>query len=57
MTFARRFTSIENFLTKHWDWGDSGTAGSRALNDPVEQTYEMCYPGITVRAPIHRASS
>ncbi len=47
VTFSRRLTSIENFLMKHWDWGDTRTAGSRALNDPVEQMYEMCYPGIT----------
>jgi VWFA-related protein len=47
VTFSRRLTSIENFLKKHWDWGDTRTAGSRALNDPVEQMYEMCYPGIT----------
>ena len=44
VTFSRRNTTIENFLSQHWDWGDGA---SKVLTDPVEQMYQMCYPGIT----------
>ena len=40
VTFARRTTTIEGFLTRVWHWGDRDK-----LNpvDPTEQMYEMCY--------------
>ena len=44
VTFSRRSTTIENFLSRHWDWGD---ANSRMPTDPVEKLYQMCYPGVT----------
>ena len=42
VTFSRKNTTIETFLEKHWDWGDSA---SQVLTDPVEKLYQMCYPG------------
>src|SRR5439155_24285111 len=41
VTFARRMTTIEGFLTRHWDWGQRG----RVAVDPRERAYQMCYPG------------
>jgi len=40
VTFARKTTTIEGFLTKYWYWGERDR-----LNpvDPVEQQYEICY--------------
>src|SRR5262245_15130381 len=40
VTFARKTTTIEGFLTKYWYWGERDR-----LNpvDPVEQQYEVCY--------------
>jgi VWFA-related protein len=43
VTFARKTNTIESFITKYWDWGESGNV---IVNDPVERNYEMCYPGI-----------
>jgi VWFA-related protein len=42
VTFARRTTTIEGMLTRHWDWGERGR---RATLDPQERSYQMCYPG------------
>jgi VWFA-related protein len=42
VTFSRKSTTIENFLAKHWDWGDGA---SKVPTDPVEKLYQMCYPG------------
>jgi len=40
LTFARRTTTIESMLEKHWDWGDRDRT---VLVDPVEQQYESCF--------------
>ena len=40
ITFARRTTTIEGFLAKHWPWGDRDKLNP---TDPVEQNYEQCY--------------
>ena len=42
ITFARRTTTIEGFLTRHWTWGER----NRVSRDPVEQQYRVCYPGL-----------
>jgi VWFA-related protein len=43
VTFARRTTTIEGFLTKYWTWGQRDQLTS---NDPVEGEYKLCYPGL-----------
>ena len=43
VTFARRTTTIEGFLTKYWTWGQRDQLNSI---DPVEEAYKACYPGI-----------
>jgi VWFA-related protein len=42
VTFARKTTTIEGFLTRYWYWGERGR-----LNpvDPREDRYRQCYPG------------
>jgi VWFA-related protein len=42
ITFARRTTSIENVLKRDW-WGGRDRL---ILDDPVENQYAYCYPGI-----------
>ena len=42
MTFARRTTTIEGFLTRYWTWGER----DRISKDPVEEAYRTCYPGL-----------
>src|SRR5262245_2805848 len=42
VTFARRTTTIEGFLSRHWDWGQRNRI---TVADPQEQQYELCYPG------------
>ena len=42
ITFARRTTTIEGFLTRYW-WGERDQLNFR---DPVEDLYARCYPGI-----------
>jgi len=44
ITFARRTETIEGFLARHWDWGES----QRTLKkDPIEQAYELCFPAVS----------
>ncbi|MBI3401466.1 MAG: VWA domain-containing protein [Acidobacteria bacterium] len=46
VTFARRSTTIEGFLARHWTWGDRDKL---VPEDPVEKDYQICYirePGI-----------
>jgi len=50
LTFARRTTTIEGMLARHWSWGDRDKI---VLDDPVEQHYETCY-GLYARNPITR---
>src|SRR4030095_12003686 len=42
ITFARRTTTIEGFLTRPW-WGERDQTN---FKDPVEDQYALCYPGI-----------
>ena len=42
ITFARRTTTIEGFLTRYW-WGERDRSN---FKDPVEDSYARCYPGI-----------
>lgn len=42
VTFARRTTTIEGFLSRSW-WGDRDRLN---FTDPVENLYARCYPGI-----------
>src|SRR6266850_2094982 len=42
VTFARRTTAIEGFLTRYW-WGERDRLN---FKDPVEDLYARCYPGI-----------
>ena len=42
VTFARRTTTIEGFLSRHWDWGQRNRI---TVADPQEQQYQLCYPG------------
>src|SRR5580704_11630713 len=40
VTFARKMTTIEGFLTRVWTWGERDRMNPV---DPVEQNYEQCY--------------
>ena len=42
ITFARRTTTIEGFLTRYW-WGERDRA---SFKDPIDDQYARCYPGI-----------
>jgi len=42
VTFARRTTTIEGFLSRYW-WGERDRLN---FADPVEDLYARCYPGI-----------
>jgi VWFA-related protein len=42
ITFARKTTTIDGFLTRYWYWGQRDRLNSI---DPQEQQYQMCYPG------------
>jgi VWFA-related protein len=48
ITFARRLTTIEGMLSRHWNWGEREQLNSR---DPVEDQYRACYPGERRRCP------
>jgi VWFA-related protein len=41
IAFARKTTTIEGFLARHWTWGESQQA---YRSDPVERMYETCFP-------------
>jgi VWFA-related protein len=41
IAFARKTTTIEGFLARHWTWGESQRTFK---NDPIEQMYEYCFP-------------
>ena len=41
MTFARRTTTIEGFLTRYWHWGERDRV---TPVDPQDQEYGQCYP-------------
>ena len=42
VTFARRTTTIEGFLTRYW-WGERDRSN---FKDPTDDLYARCYPGI-----------
>jgi VWFA-related protein len=42
VTFARRTTTIEGFLTRYWTWGQRDRVNGK---DPNEEAYRLCYPG------------
>jgi VWFA-related protein len=43
ITFARKTTTIDGFLTRYWDWGER----NRLLPpDPVDRQYAECYPNV-----------
>ncbi|MCU1386437.1 MAG: VWFA-related Acidobacterial domain protein [Acidobacteria bacterium] len=42
ITFARKTTTIDGFLTRYWAWGQRERLNSI---DPQEQQYQTCYPG------------
>ena len=44
ITFARRTTSIEGFLSRYW-WGERDRSN---FTDPLDDQYAVCYPGIQV---------
>ncbi|PYR44492.1 MAG: hypothetical protein DMF93_00135 [Acidobacteria bacterium] len=41
IAFARRTTTIEGFLARHWDWGDRDRT---TVRDPEDEAYGVCYP-------------
>ncbi len=43
LAFARRTTTIEGMLTRHWPWGERDQF---TLKDPEESQYQECYPGV-----------
>jgi VWFA-related protein len=43
VTFARKTTTIEGFLTRHWPWGERDRLNSV---DAVDDQYRACYPGL-----------
>ena len=47
VTFARKTTTIDGFLTRYWNWGERERINSI---DPIEDQYRACYPG-TVPPP------
>ena len=40
IAFARKTTTIEGFLARHWTWGESQQTFK---NDPIERMYESCF--------------
>src|SRR4026208_281290 len=45
ITFARRTTTIEGFLSRYW-WGERDGAN---FTNPIDYQYAICYPGIPRR--------
>ena len=41
ISFARRTDTIEGYLSKYWFWGQRGQLYP---TDPIEQSYEQCFP-------------
>ena len=42
ITFARRTTTIEGFLSRYW-WGERDRSN---FTDPIEDLYARCFPGV-----------
>jgi VWFA-related protein len=48
ITFARKTTTIDGFLTRYWHWGER----ARAIPaDPVDEQYGSCYPNVPTTGP------
>ena len=48
ITFARKTTTIDGFLTRYWHWGER----SRLIPaDPVDEEYGACYPNVVAGTP------
>jgi len=45
IAFARRTTTIERILTRHWNWGERDSTSSQ-LPDPQDRAYGECYPNV-----------
>jgi len=43
VTFARRTTTIDGFLTRYWSWGDRDRVNP---SDEERQQYDACYPPV-----------
>ena len=43
IVFARRTTTIERILTRHWNWGERD---SSQPPDPQDRAYAECYPNV-----------
>jgi VWFA-related protein len=43
ITFARKTTTIDGFLTRYWTWGERDRM---TLRDPQDQGYAACYPNV-----------
>ncbi|PYR54720.1 MAG: hypothetical protein DMF91_26110 [Acidobacteria bacterium] len=43
VTFARKSTTVDGLLARHWDWGQRWRITTM---DPVERMYMQCYPGL-----------
>ena len=41
ITFARKTTTIDGFLTRYWHWGERGRM---IPADPIDEQYGACYP-------------
>ena len=41
ITFARKTTTVDGFLTRYWHWGERDQMN---LADPVDRAYIECYP-------------
>ena len=48
VTFARKTTTIEGFLTRYWHWGERERINPP---DPEDQQYGVCYPNAPPRSP------
>lgn len=42
LVFARRTTTVEGYLARHWNWGER----NEMSRDPQEEQYRQCYPGL-----------
>jgi len=41
ITFARKTTTIDGFLTRYWHWGERGRMNPA---DPIDEAYGACFP-------------
>jgi VWFA-related protein len=48
ITFARKTTTIDGFLTRYWHWGERSRLTPA---DPVDQEYGECFPNAPLTGP------